>query len=185
MVAPLPDGTPPVSVPAGPAVLEHVSGIGATGCLLGTGPPTPDEPTLSRELCTMALVLLNRIERPPDVVVAVIPDIGGAAAATRITNRWGAALIVVVTEHTEIAALPANSRPRWGTLARQLARFESYPLRQADAVVVPSPAVRSAVEGLGVPPYRITLAEGDGSAWRASLATLVDAILPPGPPTGR
>jgi colanic acid biosynthesis glycosyl transferase WcaI len=95
---------------------------------------------IASEITFGVSTLLARRNRRPDVVVGVIPALGGALAAARLARRHRARLLVVVH----------GLNPRAG-------RAEGFVLRRADRVIVTDETFRDAVRRHGVADERISL----------------------------
>jgi colanic acid biosynthesis glycosyl transferase WcaI len=102
-----------------------------------------------------AHVLSQRLPWTPDVVIAVIPSLFGAAAAAKLAKRRGAPLAVVVQDLMGKAALQSGIAGG-GRVAKATAALEGRVLRSAESVAVISDAFRDAVREYGVPDERIT-----------------------------
>jgi colanic acid biosynthesis glycosyl transferase WcaI len=101
---------------------------------------------------------LNALTTPsacrPDLIVAVTPSLGGAAAGAWLARRHGAPLVVVVQDLMGKAA--AQSGISGGAVVSgATARLEGWALRQATEVAVVAEAFRTTVTGHGVPEERI------------------------------
>lgn len=101
-----------------------------------------------------AQVLVQRLPWRPDVVLAVVPSLAGAAAAGVLARRTGAPLIVWVQDLMGPAA--AQSGISGGSrIASLTCRLERWVLGSARDVVVVSGAFRQYVQAAGVPAERI------------------------------
>lgn len=92
----------------------------------------------------------------PDVVLAVIPSLAGAAAAARIAQRAGVPLVVWVQDLMGPAAAQSGISGG-GRISALTGRLEGHVLRQASSVLVLNENFKQYVEGVGVPPERVHL----------------------------
>lgn len=111
------------------------------------------------ELTFFLAVLLGGRGVPADLVVAVTPSPGGAAAAAWLATRRRVPLVTIVQDVVAPAPAPARAL---GRLVNQLAerfvrRFETSALRRSAEVAVTSEAYRGAVLAAGVGPERLHL----------------------------
>jgi len=108
------------------------------------------------ELSFLAHAAATRPQHRPDLVVAVTPALGGAVAAARTAQRYGAQLLVVVQD---LMAKAAGQSGISGGVAVSgaTARLEGFALRRADRVVVVSESFRPAVRAYGVPDEKIAV----------------------------
>ncbi|MBT0769672.1 glycosyltransferase [Kineosporia sp. J2-2] len=107
------------------------------------------------ELTFLLNCMTSRIERRPDVVVAVTPSLGGAVAGAQVAQRTGAKLIVVVQDLMAKAATQSGISGGGGRVSAATGAVERYALRRADRVAVVSEAFRDQVRAYGVPDERI------------------------------
>lgn len=108
------------------------------------------------ELTFGAHVLVAGGSARPNVVLAVVPSLAGAAAAARIAQRSKAPFVVWVQDLMGPAASQSGIAGG-GRIARATAALENWVLRQASDVVVVSAAFRQYVSAAGVPDKRIQL----------------------------
>jgi len=103
-----------------------------------------------------ARVATQRLPWSPDVVVAVVPSLLGAAAAAWMAQRHGARLVLWVQDLMGLAA--ARSGIAGGSrVAAITGLVERSVLRRADVVLVLNHAFRSHVVRAGVPEERVWL----------------------------
>ena len=133
-----------------PAGLGGVAGSGAIG-------------RLRYELSFGAAVLTTPVRHRPDLVIGVLPSVGGALAAARLADRFQVPLVLVV--HGLENGLEN------GTLGRALALGRSWVLRRAGRVLLLREDLLVEVALLGVGPDRIAVLE-------KSRGALADAVRP-------
>lgn len=103
-----------------------------------------------------AHVRIQRLPWRPDVVVAVVPSLLGALAASRIAMRHRARFVVVVQDLMGRAA--AQSGMTGGSaVSRATTAIEARVLRSADVVVTISGAFREYALSLGAHPDRVAV----------------------------
>lgn len=99
-------------------------------------------------------VLGQRLPWKPEVVLAVVPSLLGATAASAIAGRYKARLVVWVQDLMGRAAarsgIPGGSR-----VAAATESLEAQLLCRADEVIVLNEAFRAYVESLGVPGHQV------------------------------
>jgi glycosyltransferase involved in cell wall biosynthesis len=113
----------------------------------------------AHELSFLAGALLAGRLIDPDLVVAVTPGAGGAAAAARLAVRRGAALVTIVHGLTEdgCGSRGGPGRRRRRGSARITAALERYALRRSTEVAVCSDTFRTTVLRAGVTPDHLHL----------------------------
>lgn len=94
-----------------------------------------------------------RIERP-DVVLGVVPSLGGGALATLAAKRWSVPSGVIVQDLMSNAAKQSGIAGG-GRVAKLTERIESRVCRAADKVAIVSESFRPTALSFGVPPGRI------------------------------
>jgi colanic acid biosynthesis glycosyl transferase WcaI len=97
-----------------------------------------------------------RLDRAPDLVVAVTPSLGGAVAGARLARRYAAKLLVVVQDLMAKAAAQSGMSGG-GRVANTTARMEQWALSRADEVAVVSEAFRPQLHEYGIDDERISL----------------------------
>jgi glycosyltransferase involved in cell wall biosynthesis len=119
----------------------------------------PHQTALTRsgyELTFGLHVLAQRLPWRPDVVLAVVPSLFGAAAASSIARRTGARLVVWVQDlmgpATAQSGIAGGSR-----LTATTSALERKVLRRADTVLVLNDAFQRYVCNAGVPPARVKI----------------------------
>lgn len=132
-----------------------------------------------------ARVATQRLPWSPNVIVAVVPSLLGAAAAASLARRHGARLVVWVQDLMGLAA--ARSGIAGGSSVAALTGFvERQVLQRADEVLVLNDAFRGYAERAGVPADRVTLVRnwnhvpgpsGDRLAVRERLGWAKDEIV--------
>ena len=119
------------------------------------GRPTPRRQAVS-DAAFLTRALRTRLPVAPDLVVAVTPGVGAAAAAVKLARRTEAPLLVVVH-----GLVPTGAETRGDAelaeAARLAARMQRYALRGADSVAILSEAFRDGVTAHGVPDERVHL----------------------------
>ena len=108
------------------------------------------------ELSFAAHCLPRTRTRRPDVVLAVVPTLFGAAAAHRIARRAGARLVIWVQDSMARAAAQSGISGG-GAVAKLVSRLESRTFQHADDVVVISPSIAEHVAESGVPIDKVHL----------------------------
>lgn len=103
-----------------------------------------------------AHVLAQRLPWVPEIVLAVVPSLLGAAAAARIARRHGARLVVWVQDLMGPAAAQSGIAGG-GRVAAVTSRLEGRVLRQADSVLVLNEDFAAYVRSLGVDSQRIAV----------------------------
>jgi colanic acid biosynthesis glycosyl transferase WcaI len=103
-----------------------------------------------------AHVLSQRLPWKPDVVLAVVPSLVGALAATRISQRSGSRLAIWVQDLMGNAAAESGIAGG-GRVAKLTSRMEGHVLRRADVVLTLSESFRRSVHALGVQDGRIVV----------------------------
>lgn len=101
-----------------------------------------------------AHVLAQRVPWRPDVVLAVVPSLFGAASAARLARRAGAPLVVWVQDLMGPATAQSGIAGG-GRIARATSGLERWVLRQASGVVVVSGAFVPYVVAAGVQGQRV------------------------------
>jgi colanic acid biosynthesis glycosyl transferase WcaI len=91
--------------------------------------------------------------RPPDLVLAMTPSPGAAAAAARIARRHSVPLLLMVQD----LGTPAGGHSDAALGGRIASRLERYALRRAGRVAVASQMLLDTVAGQDVPADRIDL----------------------------
>jgi glycosyltransferase involved in cell wall biosynthesis len=121
----------------------------------GTGSSWLDLPGRIRYEAGFArAVLATEVMQAPDVVIGVTPSIGGAVAAARLADRFGAPLLLVVQD------LIGGRNARGGPVLTELVRRQAETLRRAGGVVVVRDELRAGVLALGIEPARIAMIPG-------------------------
>lgn len=92
----------------------------------------------------------------PDVVLAMIPSLGGAVAATRAAHRHGVPSVMMVQDLMGAAAAQSGIAGG-GRVAGLAGGIEGYVLRRAAAVGVVHDTFRSRVEALGAVAGRVAV----------------------------
>lgn len=132
-----------------------------------------------------AHVVAQRLPWTPDVVLAVVPSLFGAAAAATLARRAGTPLVVWVQDLMGPAAAQSGISGG-GRIAQATTGLERRVLRSARDVVVVSGAFRPYVEAAGVPAGRVHLvpnwthvapATQDRAAVRARLGWGADEVV--------
>jgi glycosyltransferase involved in cell wall biosynthesis len=98
--------------------------------------------------------MAQRLEHRPDVVLAVVPSLLGAAAASVLARRANAPLVVWVQDLMGPATAQSGILGG-GRIARATGALEGRLLRGARDVVLVSEAFRSYVDAAGVDPDRV------------------------------
>lgn len=106
------------------------------------------------ELTFGAHVLVERLPWRPDVVLAVVPSLFGAAAAAVVAKRTGAPLVVWVQDLMGPATAQSGIAGG-GRISALTSGLEGLVLRAAQEVIVVSPAFCSYVQAAGVPADRV------------------------------
>ncbi|MDQ1288427.1 MAG: colanic acid biosynthesis glycosyl transferase WcaI [Actinomycetota bacterium] len=106
-----------------------------------------------RELTFLVAAILGSRSSNADLIVAVTPSPGGAAAAARLAVRRGVPLVTIVQGTTATA----NRADAPDPATRVATALERFALRHSDEVAVTSEAFLPAVRGAGVVPERIHL----------------------------
>lgn len=132
-----------------------------------------------------AHVLAQRLPWTPDVVLAVVPSLLGAAAAAQLARRHGARLAVWVQDLMGPAAAQSGIAGG-GRVADVTCRLEGAVLRRADVVLVLNEAFARYVRAAGVPASRVVLRpnwthveppRGDRGAMRTRLGWREDQVV--------
>jgi colanic acid biosynthesis glycosyl transferase WcaI len=103
------------------------------------------------ELGFARAVLATPVRHVPDLVIGVMPSVGGGFAAARLAERFSVPLVVVLQE------LAGARRLEGGLVGAAIARRQAWALRQATRVVIVREELRAAVRALGVGDGRIDL----------------------------
>jgi colanic acid biosynthesis glycosyl transferase WcaI len=101
-------------------------------------------------------VVTTRIQRTPDLVIAVSPSLGGAVAGAHLARRYRSKLLIVVQELTALAATQTGIRGG-DYAARITGSIERYALSRADRVAIVSESFRNQLHAFGVPDEKISL----------------------------
>jgi colanic acid biosynthesis glycosyl transferase WcaI len=96
----------------------------------------------------------SRLQRRPDLVIAVTPSLGGAVAGGRLARRHNSKLIVVVQDLMAKAATQSGIHGG-GYAARATATIERRAIARADRVAIVSEAFRDQLNEYGVPDDKI------------------------------
>jgi glycosyltransferase involved in cell wall biosynthesis len=106
------------------------------------------------EISFGAHVLTQRLPWRPDVVLAIVPSLLGAAAACRLAQRHSVPLSLWLQDLMGKAA--AQSGMAGGSFAANIVtEVERRLLRQAKSIAVISDAFQAHVEAMGIEPHRI------------------------------
>jgi glycosyltransferase involved in cell wall biosynthesis len=117
----------------------------------------PPRQTLWGRALYEATFLLNgltaRLDRP-DLIIGVVPSLGGATMARVFARRWGIPYAVIVQDLMGRAASETGIKGG-RKVAGMIARAEGWSLRKAQLVAVVSEAFCPYLRGIGVPQDRI------------------------------
>lgn len=125
-------------------------------------------------------VLATPLRNAPDLVIGVLPSVGGAVAAARVARRFGVPLLLVVQD------LVAATTGEGGLVDAAVARRQTEALRQATRVILVGSGLRAAVMALGVERARIDVLadwtralpkEQEPAAARARIGVTADELL--------
>jgi colanic acid biosynthesis glycosyl transferase WcaI len=111
---------------------------------------------VTRALYEATFLLHGLASRPveADVVVGVVPSLGGAALARLFAARWHAPYGVIVQDLVGPAAAQSGM-PSGGRVAGVIARLESWSLARARRVAIVSPSFAPYLRSIGVASERI------------------------------
>ena len=137
------------------------------------------------ELSFGAHVTAQRLTWKPDVVLAVIPSLAGAAAAAGIAGRHGARLVVWVQDLLGPATAQSGITGG-GRISRATTALENWVLRRADCVLVLNQGFADYAAAVGVPDAKVVIVPnwshvaaptGDRVATRQRLGWAKDDVI--------